>query len=390
MWSSPRTLDSQWQDSTGTTPVAVPGTVADTSNPVGLALDIRAGAPDVLGPELVVNGDFSDGTTDWTTGGGATLVTDTSIFLDGGGKLTSNGVGSTANIIVAGLTAGKLYLVTVQVYLPATNATDHCATLSVGGAHDSGARNVPDASVQDLTYFFTATATTQLLAVTMVNPGVAWSTPGDVVYIDNLTCKEVPGNHMLQSTSAARPLASAYDGQTLGPGDTYSSTGYPIFKLYDGVDDGMATAAFTAGTLTSAMDCMIVLRRDGSAETIVGLANELTDSNKYFGACLASGGESAKNCGSPTVWVSGIQVAGGTNVQRDVLNAALTANEFHILEYRNLDLSTWTQLFFGRAYTGYYFTGARGDILLYPSSASTEDKDAARQYLATYYGVTLP
>jgi hypothetical protein len=70
---------------------------------------------------------------------------------------------------------------------------------------------------------------------------------------------------MLQSTSAARPLMSAYDGQTLGPGDTYDATGYPIFQKYDGVDDGMATAAFTAGTLTSAMDCMIAVRRDSAA-----------------------------------------------------------------------------------------------------------------------------
>ena len=53
MWISPRTLTSEWQDYTGTTPVATPGTVADSSNPVGLALDIRAGATEVLGPELV-------------------------------------------------------------------------------------------------------------------------------------------------------------------------------------------------------------------------------------------------------------------------------------------------------------------------------------------------
>ena len=38
----------------------------------------------------------------------------------------------------------------------------------------------------------------------------------------------------------------------------------------------------------------------------------------------------------------------------------------------------------------YLFPGPRGDTLLYPSPASTEDKDAARQWLADYYGVTLP
>jgi hypothetical protein len=34
-------------------------------------------------------------------------------------------------------------------------------------------------------------------------------------------------------------------------GSTYA-TDFPIFQLYDGVDDGMATAAFSAGTLITA------------------------------------------------------------------------------------------------------------------------------------------
>jgi hypothetical protein len=67
MWISPRDLTSQWQDSAGTTPVATPGTVADSSNPVGLAYDLRAGTP-VLGPELVTNGD-SAGMAGWTLEG---------------------------------------------------------------------------------------------------------------------------------------------------------------------------------------------------------------------------------------------------------------------------------------------------------------------------------
>jgi hypothetical protein len=64
--------------------------------------------------------------------------------------------------------------------------------------------------------------------------------------------------------------------------------------------------------------------------------------------------------------------------------------DWHILEFRGLDLSAWTAAGFGLVYKRYVFPGARGDILLYPSTASTEDKDAARQWLADYYGVTLP
>lgn len=246
MWMSPRTLTSEWQDYTGTTPVVTPGTVADTSNPVGLALDIRAGA---------------------------TVLTD-------------------------------------------------------------------------------------------------------------------PGNHMLQSTSAARPLMSAYDGQTLGPGDTYSSTGYPIYQKYDGVDDGMATAAFTAGTLINGMDCMIPVRRDNNnLPQILGLYQ--ADQTKYFGVVSGESPNFAGTfggCGTPTIFVNGVETA---NTRGDLFDT-MPYGEWCILEYRGLDLSAWVNANFGNYGSGYAVNGARGDIMLYPSTTPTEDKDAARQWLADYYGVTLP
>jgi hypothetical protein len=57
-----------------------------------------------------------------------------------------------------------------------------------------------------------------------------------------------------------------------GNGSTYSATGITPFQLYDGVDDGMATASFAAGTLINGMDCMIPVRRDSAASTILFLA----------------------------------------------------------------------------------------------------------------------
>jgi hypothetical protein len=244
MWIDPSNLTSQWQDSAGTTQVSTPGTVADSSNPVGLALDLRLGA---------------------------TALAD-------------------------------------------------------------------------------------------------------------------PGNHMLQATSAARPLESAYDGQTLGPGNTYDSAGYPIFQLYDGVDDGMATATFAAGTLINGMDCMIPVRRDSAAaRSIAGLYQ--ADQTKYFGVVGDASGDVSSTyggCGTPSIFVDGASV---TNT-RGALFDALGVGEFHILEYRDLDLSTWVDAAWG-GYPTYLHNGARGDIMLYPSTASTEDKDAARQYLADKYGVTL-
>ena len=175
-----------------------------------------------------------------------------------------------------------------------------------------------------------------------------------------------------------------------GNGSTYA-TDFPIFQKYDGVDDGMATAAFTAGALINGMDCMIPVRRDSAAACVAGLYNGIADATKFFGMAESASGSGCvgSGAGTPTVWVDGVQLSGGTAVTRGTLHTALTVGDYHILEFRGLDLSTWTAAGFG-LYTSYVFPGARGDILLYPSTASTEDKDAARQYLADYYGVTLP
>jgi hypothetical protein len=195
---------------------------------------------------------------------------------------------------------------------------------------------------------------------------------------------------MLQSTSAARPLESAYDGQTLGPGNTYDATGYPVFQLYDGVDDGMATASFTAGTLIDGMDCMIPVRRDSGANCVAGLYNGTGGGSTYFGTAEAgSTYQAVANAGSPTIWVDDVQLSGGTSVTAGTVHTALTVGDWHILEFRGLDLSAWTQLGSAGFGGGYSFPGARGDIMLYPSTTPTEDKDAARQYLADKYGVTL-
>jgi hypothetical protein len=158
------------------------------------------------------------------------------------------------------------------------------------------------------------------------------------------------------------------------------ATGFPIFQLYDGVDDGMATAAFPAGTLIDGMDCMIAVRRDSAAACVAGLYNGIADATKFFGMAesavvldVLAPALALQPCGLTT-----LKLSGGTAVTRGTLHTALTVGDWHILEFRGLDLSAWTAAGFG-LYTSYVFPGARGDILLYPSTASTEDKDAARQ-----------
>jgi len=489
MWISPRDLTSQWQDYTGTTPVVTPGTVADSSNPVGLALDIRAGAPEVLGPDVVTNGDFAAGSTGWT------LETDWSIS---GGQAHVTNASNIWAIYQAGLTPGKTYLISFTI-----------TSLSAGGLTPYCGDNLRDINANTV-----GTHTAIMVCGSNGFLGVRASSFGTTAAVDNISFREVPGNHMLQSTSAARPLMSArvnlltytenfeggnwsgsgstgadildwsigadkyqwltlpantpvriefdysvdsgtdgtfsinllggasqnidatptvqrYSGvhstgtanpsflfgkvssgtafrvsrmsvvreadgalpyqAILTDGSSYSSTGFPIAQLYDGVDDGMATAPFAAGTLIDGMDCMIAVMLDSAFYQNMSGLYDSTNPYRWFGFAQDGGATSCVlQCGTPTVFVDGVQLSGGTAVTQGTLYSALTVGEMHILEFRDLDLSAWERAEFGFYGSSYQFNGARGDILLYPSTASTEDKDAARQYLADYYGVTLP
>jgi hypothetical protein len=176
----------------------------------------------------------------------------------------------------------------------------------------------------------------------------------------------------------------------LTDGSSYSPAGLPTYLKFDGTDDGMATATFAAGTLSNAMDCMIAVRRDSGANAVCGLYESVSDANKVFGIAESGSGSGCvgSGAGTPTVWVDGVQLTGGTAVTRGTLHTALTVGDYHVLEFRGLDLSTWTASGFG-LYSSYVLNGAQGGILLFPSSTSTADRDAARTWLGAKVGLTL-
>ena len=376
MWNSPRTLDSQWQDYTGTTPVVTPGTVADSSNPVGLALDIRAGATVLTDPGnhmlqstsvdrpllsarvnlLTYTEDFSNAVWGVLLG----LEKTPNYALDPDGLMTAcrlyapsvDGVLYGHGIMNASLTRG--------VWIKSNTASNYSVTL--------------------ITTVCTVTPTWTFFEAPFNGNEYLW----------NMT---VPGGGDISIWHPQTERGTtATDYQSVpGDGSTYA-TGFPIAQKYDGVDDGMATAAFTAGTLINGMDCMIAVRRDSGVVGIAGLSDGPVN-NKFFGFFHDANSVDPHfgDCGTPTTWMDGVQLAGGTSTTRAALYNALTAGEWHIFELRGLDLSSWTASAFS-SFSGanWRLLGARGDIMLYPSTASTTDKDAARRYLADYYGVTLP
>jgi hypothetical protein len=160
-----------YQDTAGTQPVTTPG------QSVGLMLDKSRGL--VLGPELVTNGDFSGGSTGWTLG--------TDWTISGGSA--SRGTNATASNLTggAGVEIGKYYRVTW------TQGADFVA-IYLGSQLGPLISNVNAAGTYTRVVLATASG------------GIVFRSNLAVSLIDNISVKELPGNHAVQATTANRPI----------------------------------------------------------------------------------------------------------------------------------------------------------------------------------------
>ena len=178
-----------YQDSAGTTPVTA------VEQPVGLMLDKSQGL--VLGSELVTNGDFSGGTTGWTAGNSATLSTT-------GGKLSVvNGavsLGQGRQTITT--VAGKTYKLSVT--FTSVSASRGYVFVGTFAGDNSRFSAGPLTTSQTVTGYFTAAGTSTYLSI-----GNADNSIGLEVQFDDVTVKDIAGNHASQATSASRPILRA-------------------------------------------------------------------------------------------------------------------------------------------------------------------------------------
>lgn len=167
----PSDLSSMYQDSAGTTAAVV-------NSPVGLLLDKRLGGVSALGSERITNGTFDTGLSGWTGGAGIwTAPSGAAVATGGNGELLTQ-----AGILVSGRTYRLQFTLPVAV----SGGYMQCflGSAASGGVTAAGT----------YTYHFAATGTDF-----HVQPF------GDVV-IDNISVREIPGNHALQATAAARPI----------------------------------------------------------------------------------------------------------------------------------------------------------------------------------------
>ncbi len=176
-WYDPSDLSTMFQDTAGTTPVTA------TGQTVGLLLDKSQGL--VLGPELVTNGDFSAGTTGWTLGTGWSI---------GGGVATTeagtSGMLSTTVTVVAGRTYRVDYTITSWV-------SGQAIPGFAGGTVVNGPTSGTGIGTRTV-FLVAATGNTTFR--------ILKNTSADSFSIDNISVKELPGNHATQATAASRPI----------------------------------------------------------------------------------------------------------------------------------------------------------------------------------------
>ena len=403
MWIDPSYVASCFQDSAGTTSLSAIGTVLDSANPVGLILDRKAGATTLAGPgihlrqatsaarpvasarkNLYTNTALAGGTGGgpgaWTAPTGWTAQSITGTASYSAGKVTFT-CAAQRNIIaiVFNVLVGQRVVMSVTVEsVSGTVALNNVLVASVGTATATDAQfyingvaaapSDPVSSGDRVSYYFMVTGAGTLNA--RVGLGCSGAATGAV------TLKE-PQYEFGGVATTYQPVVSD---------SSYTASGFPAYLKLDGVDDGLASATFAAGTLTSSMDCLIAVRRDSSAEMVLGLWD--VGSVSYFGHAESGVAyQSFAACGTPTVWVDGVQLSGGTAVNADTVNTALTPGPFHILELRGLDLSAWVSLKYG-AYPNYVPNCALGGIQLF-ASGQDANRDKARARMAAYFGVTL-
>ena len=197
-------MSSLFQDSAGTTPVTA------VEQPVGLVIDQSQGGNPV--GQFVSNGDNESAVFSLPSQvfANVSLSRDASPSGAGfAGKFLST-TSSSVNHQMAGgavsMLAGKTYRITGRAYVPTGGISSFRVYDNSDGSWFGVTNTTKDAWVEFSV--FRSKATNWQLGIGNNNTDAI--TSGSVAYwVDNLSIQEVPGNHLIQATSASRPTYSA-------------------------------------------------------------------------------------------------------------------------------------------------------------------------------------
>jgi len=190
-WYDPTDLSTMFQDSAGTTPVTA------VEQPVGLILDKSQGL--AQGSQLVVNGDGTT-LTGWTPVNDAGCTTTVS-----GGQfvLTTVASGGARLRQTIPVTAGKTYA--ISIFINANNDSGANSFQIWGTGYGAGTLVfAPQVFNGVFTAIVQATSANLYLQLNAYR-----AASGTVAYYDDVSVRELAGNHASQSTAASRPTYRA-------------------------------------------------------------------------------------------------------------------------------------------------------------------------------------
>jgi hypothetical protein len=292
-------LTSFYLDSAGTTPATVNGLV-------GLQFDKSKSL--TLGAESVTNGGF-DTDTAWTKGTGWAI---------GSGVATHTG-GTAGYISQLGVTIGKTYKITLTI----TNTDGRALqligafwtnTLTVGST--AGTYTVYAIASSDTMWFYANTA-------------------GTTISIDNISVKELPGNHRYQTTTGSKPIlrGTPTGSNFFTNGDGSTTTGWTT--------DGVSTLASVGGRLRLTKAAAAFGYAYKNFTTVVGRVYLIKwkaytgTAGPYFSAGVDSGaGKSYVSNRTTTgeAYFTATSTTAGVFIQVNDATASLTYAEFDDIE----------------------------------------------------------
>ena len=233
----PNDLTTLYQDAAGTIPVTAAG------QPVGLMLDKSKGLGS--GSNLARNGDFSDGATSWVARANTQLsIVNGRLRVSAVASGISYGVEST---LVSATVASKMYRFSAEVYR--TNTSNN--------VYAKGASNT--ALIRNTSFNIIELGGSSSLAFVAAALGVV---AGEYFEIDNVSIKELAGNHAYQSVSASRPILQQtpiLGNELLVNGDASNGTDGWIttnttLNITDGAFDMTASSQYGGVTKNISLD----------------------------------------------------------------------------------------------------------------------------------------
>jgi hypothetical protein len=249
VWYDPSDLTTMFQDRAGTTPVTAPGQT------VGLVLDKSRGL--VPAVERIANGAF-DSAASWTLDAGWAIS---------GGQATFTAASANRAISQTGLSpsvAGRTYLVTYTVVSNTLNG----GNLRVGGFSGSSFWGSSPTNLSTTV----GNQSARILVTAPSGPGTVFdlwvtstATSGSIT-IDNISVRELPGNHLVANSDAARGLYQV------------DETGRP-YILFDGAGDGYVTPTITPGTDKVQLWAGIRKNSDAARGTVAELSTTIASNN---------------------------------------------------------------------------------------------------------------